>query len=127
MMDIRNNTAPLIESIVRTQTTQALQQSITVVTSIAIIIVNCALLVFFNKHKHKVWTTYFFLTHLTLTDILIGVSLLVRVIIIKYVPEEFQWIRCRLPLTFVSSAMSAYCILVLSAQVWYDGATKGVH
>ncbi len=53
-----NVPAQHIESTPMPWTDPPLQEHAAIITSIAIIIVNSALLAFFNKNKHKVWTTY---------------------------------------------------------------------
>ena len=90
-----------------------------IVYYMSIIIVNCALLAFFYKHKHKVWTTYFFLSNLTVTDILIGSSLLLTIVSRHYVPWDVEWVICHLPISFPAGIMGAYCLLILSIQVQY--------
>ena len=96
----------------------------TAVTSIlfligcAILVTNVALILFFSKQRKAIWTTYLFLTNLALSDVLMG--LVIAIISPSWLFMEKQWPRlgCTMfALGTVSMQMSAYTILILSAQV----------
>ena len=87
---------------------------------VLIIVVNSILLAFFNNHKRAVWTTFFFLTNLAISDIMMGFSLIMEVTNRLLLPLDIQWIVCRVlsgPAATLSGLMSGWCILLLSTQV----------
>ncbi len=88
--------------------------------AVLIIIINSTLIAFFNKHRRGVWTTFFFLTNLTITDILIGFSMIFGITTQLLLPENVQWIVCHVitsPMAVISGIMSGWCIFIISIQV----------
>ncbi len=97
---------------------------------VLIIVVNSILLAFFNNHKRAVWTTFFFLTNLAISDIMMGFSLIMEVTNRLLLPTDVQWVVCRVlsgPVATLSGLMSGWCILLLSTQVLCNlGVTSNV-
>ena len=88
--------------------------------AVLIIVINSTLIAFFHKHRRGAWTTFFFLTNLTITDILIGFSMIFGITTALLLPENVRWIVCNVftsPMAVMSPIMSGWCIFIISIQV----------
>ncbi len=85
---------------------------------IAVIVVNIILVIWFTKKRQFTETTFVFLINLGISDILVGVLTVLKIIAIAIASNQAQ-ILCRgiVGGTALSVIMSAMCILLISTQV----------